>query len=503
MDIFQAIEVSPLTSERIKYHLARISEAQAGSGNLGDAVADAVKEFNSFFLNYGKPYFKANKFHKNIGTPKSEEYNETLETLKEDLDRLYQMTESAAKSTVSAYNYSSITAEEIKNLALEASSKVLDLKILNDFVKGTTIVAGDDFINNSKIDINIKPETTQAGLVEGASSMGLKAVGAEKVSNPGSTTISITPVAPATEGEKGNSVNTDPTPGNIERFYEGNFYSALGEMRPEGGELRFKYVVDPDDLPPESVVKVTVNGATTQDEGIEEAQNYKHAGFYAVVASTDAEKQKIRLNMVDNNPDTFWECEYVYATPPLITIDVDPEIEVDSSSSTIANVSTEVKEISISAGSAELLAKQYDSAGRDLIVHIDYEFDHLVPMNFLVIDPVLFHTSSFIEILDVATAAEDEEFETVDGFADQMFDKILTPEANKIVNDEITGKTFASSKFSYQGLGVFSFPLRIGNKLRATILMKEPVAAVYERIHVLMQETFEHRVQVESKSSFF
>lgn len=320
MDVFQAIEIPPLTSERIKYHLARINEAQSGTGDLSAAVAEAISEFNDFFLNYGKPYFKVNKFHKNVGTPRSEEYNETLETLKADLERLYEMTESAAKATVAAYNYSTITAEEIKNLATQASSKVLDLKILNDFVKGTTIVAGDDFIDHSKIDTTVQPETAQADLLEGASAVGLQATGVEKVSRPDNTTIRITPVAPTINGEDGEHVNTEPTPGNIQRFYEGHFYAPIGEQRPEGGTLKFKYIVDPANLPPELVTQIKTNGQVTEDEGIAEAQHtVEHGvGFYAVVPSSEEKLDGIRLKMLDGNPDTFWEAEYVFRVPPLL-----------------------------------------------------------------------------------------------------------------------------------------------------------------------------------------
>jgi len=170
----------------------------------------------------------------------------------------------------------------------------------------------------------------------------------------------------------------------------------------------------------------------------------------------------------------------------------------DGSLTDVTNIDDEAS-LSIDIQSAENAAKRYDYNGRDLIIHVDYEFDKPTPMNFVVIDPVLYHTSSFIEVLDVATAAEGEEFITVDGFAEQSFDKILTPEANKIISDDVVKKTFAPSNFAYQGLGVFSFPLRIGTKLRATIMMRDPVPVLYERLHVLTQETVEATIQSHSE----
>lgn len=316
MDIFQAVGIDPLNSERIQYHLNKIHEAQSSNGDLGEAVSAAIKEFNQFFLNYGKPYFKENYLTKNIGTPKSSLYNETMETLKHDLERLYEMTAASAKSTLAAYNYASISAEEIKNTAAQAASKVLDLNILNNFVKGQVIIAGDDFLDSSKIDSTVQAETAQAQIIDGASSMGLKIESAERVSLPENTTIKVTPLAPA---KKDGSVNIAATPNNLERFYEGHFFASIGEQRPEGGQLSFKYVVDPADLPSNIVQKVTVNGQVVSDEGVADAKAAADGqGFYAVIPATEENLLLMRQNMIDGNPDTFWEAEFVYKVPDLI-----------------------------------------------------------------------------------------------------------------------------------------------------------------------------------------
>ena len=317
MDIFQAVEVDPLNSQRIQQHLNKIREAQSSDGDLGEAISAAVQEFNQFFLNYGKPYFKQNSLDTHIGTPKSALYNETMETLKDDLERLYEMSSSAAAATLAAYNYSSISAEEIKNTAAEAASKVLDLNILNNFVKGQVIVAGDDFLDTSKIDTSIQAETAQAEIIDGASSIGLKIDSAERVSLPDKTNITITPLAPA---KKDGDVNKAPTPNNLERFYEGHFFASIGEQRPEGGQLQLKYVVDPADLPLGAVQKVTTDGNVTSDEGVAEAKAAADGGqgFYAIVPASEENLLFVRQQMIDGNPETFWEAEFVYAVPDLI-----------------------------------------------------------------------------------------------------------------------------------------------------------------------------------------
>lgn len=154
---------------------------------------------------------------------------------------------------------------------------------------------------------------------------------------------------------------------------------------------------------------------------------------------------------------------------------------------------TEVKEaselVTIDARAAEELAKASDFEGRDLKINIDMDFGAETAMNFVTVDPILFSTSAFVEVLDVATANDDEEYTTVEGFEDQNFDKILTAEANKFVTDEVVKKTLAPSNFSYQGLGVFSFPVRIAKKIRVTLLMRDPIPNFYERLFVLTQQT--------------
>jgi hypothetical protein len=50
-----------------------------------------------------------------------------------------------------------------------------------------------------------------------------------------------------------------------------------------------------------------------------------------------------------------------------------------------------------------------------------------------------------------------------------------------------------------KGLGVFSFPVRQAKKVRATLLIEDPVPAVYERLNVLMQEVITTKTTVKKK----
>ncbi|RMG74286.1 MAG: hypothetical protein D6710_01850 [Nitrospirae bacterium] len=318
-DLFSAIDINPADLNKLREHLEKIREAQANGGDLYAVVGEAAEQFNKFFKLYGLPYFTAHKLYTN-DTPSSEVYNENIISLANDLERLYSALTVASESTTTAYNFVSVVTNEVKNSAEIAASKVLDLNILNGFNKGSVIVAGDDFIDSSKIDSSVGVETTQAEILEGGAAIALKRVDSVIISQPETTTITITPLAPTGPAGK---VNTDPTPGNVQRIYEGMFYAPLGEMRPEGGTLKLTYIADPSKIP-DTAVTTTVNGQVDESQSTEvsaqEAQDQvKGIGFFAIMPATEEEKQAIRKRMLDGNPDTFWEIEFVYDTEPLIT----------------------------------------------------------------------------------------------------------------------------------------------------------------------------------------
>lgn len=326
-DIFSVITLDPGTAERIKQHLNKIKESQLTSNEASSVISSAADEFNEFFKSYGEPSFIGNTFNRN-DTAVSSLYNENLSSLGNDLSRLYSSLRAANSSLLTAFNYTNIVTREITNKATLSSSKVLDLSILNGFQKGTAIVAGDDFVDASKIDTSIGIETSQAEILEGSNAIALKRASAESILNP-SVSISITPVMPI--GSNGQ-VNTSPTPNNLERFYEGKFYAPIGQQESEGGALKFKYIVDPADIPAGPTnVTVTQNGKPIDSPDTNSSSSSANGiGFYAIVGSSEEDKNNLRLRMLDGNPDTYWQCEFVYKTEPLIdpsennSIDLEP-----------------------------------------------------------------------------------------------------------------------------------------------------------------------------------
>lgn len=357
-DLFNVVDLNPSDADKILQHLNRIREAQTNNADLSAALSAANKEFAEFFKGYGKPYFTAHKFYNN-DVARSEVYNENLTTLDADIARLYKYLQYVADGTLTAYNYTNVLAKEISNTASASASKVLDLSILNGFSKNQAIVAGDDFIDNSKIDQSAGVSTSLAEVIEGANAIGLKKVDVVIVTGP-NTTVSVTPVKPETND---SAVNTDPTPQNLDRFYEGKFYANMGGQEPEGNKLEIKYIVDPSHIPDTlssaddsnktapvkktpskagakkgnsniwaTVLKQSNSQAASNKDSMPKAsaedswakkkaafdKAMKQAQFFAIVPATEEEKRLVRQKMFDGNPDSYWQCEYVIDSPSLI-----------------------------------------------------------------------------------------------------------------------------------------------------------------------------------------
>ncbi len=253
-DLFSVVELSSADADKIQKHLNKIKEAQAISSDATESVNIAAVEFQKFFSEYGQPYFKNYKLKTN-DTPRSEVYNENLSSLNEDINRAYIMMQTTSSTAVSAFNFATIVSDEVRNAADSAASKVLDLNILNGYTKGRVIVAGDDFSDNSKIDSGAIVGSSQAKQIVGAKSFGLSIVGSTIATND-NMKVTVTPTKPISAN---GTVNTGPTPYNLERFYEGKFYAFIGQQQPEGDTLNFKYFSDPSVIPA-TVSQSFVNG---------------------------------------------------------------------------------------------------------------------------------------------------------------------------------------------------------------------------------------------------
>jgi hypothetical protein len=368
-DLYNSLQENSLDAAKVKEHLENIKAALSDNAELSSVIAAAAEEFNTFFKNYGKPYFVANKFHRHH-TPVSANYNETIHTADKDIGRLYSLVNSSMKLTTKAFNYSQIINKQLLNTATIAASKVIDLSIFAGFLKGKVIVAGDDFYNEELIDKDAPISTDQAQSILGANALGLARSQTVFITHP-NMAIAVEPTKPkgtessslgnvvatslkSKESKGTKSVNDQPTPGNLERFYEGHFYTYMGELEAEGGTLNIQFIAAPDELP-QTAVTQTINGVEVDENGdpITNAEgnnvspdaasaateSAKGVGYYAVISASEEAKQTLRQKMVDGDPASYWQAEYVYAVPPLI--DPYAQIGQDPSDDDLLSAQTE------------------------------------------------------------------------------------------------------------------------------------------------------------------
>ena len=476
--------------------------------------------------------------------PRSEVYNLNLSQLDADISRFYKEISTIAEAQVKSFNFAKIVNEEITKRADQLASTVLDLKILSDFTRGDVIIAGDDFRNLDNVDSGAASGAPKAEKMFGSGGMALRRTSNRSLTNRGTKVeiLFIPPVAPqpvapqgldpdadpnstppssnkggATAADTGdNQGTTKPTPGNLQRFYEGNYYNFMGQARPEGGHFNIKYQLQPD-LDKKAKVTVTKDPTagggggsthtTTDDSDMYSTQN---AGFYVELGATEGVKRQSRTRMFDDDPSTFWEAEYVYHVPsPLLGSTFDESsIQSDSNSDDSGHQDKIPRTASVVLDykAAELAAKAWDFEGRDLIMDMVITLDEQTSVNYVVLDPILFGATAFIEVLGIHTASKDDgQFTIIDGWDASRYAKTINPEANEFLNETQVGQLLSPSRYEYTGKGVFPFPSRLAKKIRIRLKVDNPVATPYERYYILMrhQADIETEIHRHSKKGIF
>jgi hypothetical protein len=389
---------------------------------------------------------------------------------------------------------------------------VLDLNILNQFTRSDTIVAGDDFKNLDYVDTSAGTASTQAELLLDGGGVGLAKIGLQDIVDE-NTKVKVTPLSPV--GQTESKVNTSPTPGNFERFYEGNYYNFIGQARPEGGEFNLRYVSDPSekDYTPD-VPKGDIQPFNTSNPAgfIDQVKPGKKRidgtddpdSYFLDFGAPEEAKEVYRLKMFDKDPNSFWECEYLYRLSTSLfdigSMESNQEINDQSDGSEDTNV------INIDLNQANDLALKYDYTGRDLLIEVVITFPEERSINFVAINPVIFGANTFPSILDIATVdVAGDQFITVDGWNSSNFSKTITPEANEFLTDSQLGVTLAPTRASYKGQGIYPFPFRRAKKVRILINMPEPTAQPYDKTLVMLKKTIdiEGTVKTTTKKGIF
>ena len=478
-NIIQTPINSNLVTEKLHEAIQKLATTLSSkdSSSVAVSINETLMAFGQYFQYLELSEFEPELLTKN-DTPRSEAYNANLLGIYTDLKRFYSDLKNLNEVQVASFNFAQILTEELISRAESLASTVLDLNILNNFTRGDVLVAGDDFKNFDYIDTSVGLASSPVDLMFGMNGVTLARTSTEEVTDQ-NTKIDVIPLSPISSVDGQNGVNSSPTRNNLERFYEGNYYNYLGLARPEGGgDFNFKFVL--------AQTGVALDPATQQTVTVEG----QDPGAFVELGASPQNKEAIRRRMIDGNPVTFWECEYLYK--------IDNQL-VDLGIPTTSSDQQDSQVVTIDLNRAEELAKAYDDIGRDLIVDIILTFSETKRINIASFNPILFGTAAFPEILDVSTASADTgEFVTIDGWNSLRFARVITPEANEFLTDSQAGLLLAPNRGSYRGQGIFPFPTRETKKIKFRIKVDNPVAAPYERIYVLLKNDIETTTTVKT-----
>tara|TARA_R110002074_G_scaffold402324_1_gene607057 strand:+ start:127367 stop:128983 length:1617 start_codon:yes stop_codon:yes gene_type:complete len=502
---------------KLKNSLQELVERSDAESDANTLLSEATSLFKDFFTNLAEPEFKPQELITG-DTPKAQVYNDNLRRMYNDISRFYEELRNLASASVKTYNYSQVVIGEVRKRAAGLASIVLDLNILSNFNRGDVIVAGDDFINLDRVDTGAALGAAPAELISNGAGLSLARSATNNLSSDPRTKIQVFPVAPPSSGATSSSVNVGPTPGNFNRFYEGNYYNFLGQARPEGGKFNIQYILDPSQV--NASVNTTQGGGTApgpiiygpggrgspgpgtapglqlEPEGTPGAvSGPRPEDYFLEYGASEESKKQARRAMLDNNPDTFWECEYLVRLVNPLIADISESLTITEEQPEQGNESGEEGSnpdaptaAAFQIDVADLNTKALSEDNLDLVVEVVITLPEEQNVNFLAINPIVFSQKAFIEVEDISTINSTEgDFSTVDNWDTIRFPKTITPEANEFLTDSQLSASLSPNRYSYLGQGIYPFPLRVASKIKVRLRMAQPSSQVYERTYALLK----------------
>lgn len=476
---------SKLATAKVRAALKRIRATLLDpiTSTLSDAARSVFNLVSKILPRIGKPTFDP-KLMVEDADPDPAAWNENLQHIEEDLTTLFEEQKEIRQLRAEVSNAASLSGKELEEKANLAQSLLTDLRLTSGQLDQEVIVATDNFLDMTKIDqaFPLQYPAAEVNTMQGA--VTLSRVEAINVITQDAR-VDIAPIGPSalvTRPDQGRQ----PTPDNSMRFYEGRFYAPLGEARPEGGRWHLEEKVRPGvTVPGDSVVyTMDASGSKIFDqfpdlrrEADERPQGFPLRPEDVIVLDRGASLPELlasRKRAVDSSPDSFWECEFVVDAPQLDQLIADREAE----------------EATVTPQELRGRAAREDVDRFDFEVEILVRMDRRQTVNFITINPMNFEETAWLEVIEVSTAeTEEDAFVPIEGFGDQIFENVLTDEANAELTDGEAKTVLAPSKYSYRGQGVYSFPPRDVSRVRIRLRQRTPVPSNYERVVIQLTRT--------------
>jgi hypothetical protein len=506
---------SVLVTERARILFKRLESPLIQDRNdLHKSMARVALLFKEFYGTLGKPSMQLRPFE-NKQVPRSTKINATMQEIEDDLQIAYKEVDAIGQSFVEVFNLSRAYTTELSSLSARAASKVVDLRLISNQLDQNIIVAGDDFNDLSRVDGAFPLQNPKADIFISQGIATLNRVESTNLANR-NTTIEVTPVAPT-------FLKRRPTVGNVDRFYEGNFYNFMGSARPEGGKWHLEesmtaavgpgtgitttaYFTDSSQTPNPSSPSAAQQAQANVNQYIENPNAAPNPGkrlrpqdiIVIDRGANTVELDNIRKRTLDENPSTFWECEYVKVADSLqesVQQSQATEQQASINNPNPQNPGQLEQDIINAAVTLDDLRAQAatisDSSDDDLIVDITIRLDSRKSVNWLSINPNNFEELAWIDVLNIEYAEDvDRPFIVIPNFNDNISEKVLTDEANAELSNEEEFTTLSSTKYSYKGIGVWTFSPVMARIFRIRLRQRRAVPSPYQRLVVRLHRVF-------------
>jgi len=268
--------------------------------------------------------------------PTSKDFNDEMKHLEGDIAVCYQGIKDNTKNMNLEFNSISTDIDDMIETAQKMFETVESINISNDKDDAATVVTGDDFNDGNMIDTEYGLDADMCHLDIGQGGITLP-LNSETQINISQASVKIANVNKDKEGPY------DKGPEPINFFYEGQFYGKTGEAMPEGGSWDIEVVESDDSIPYDDRLLLNTVRGDNNDENpsfiigllngttiLKNNSQITTPNFSASISKPpEANLMRSRMAMLDNNPDTFWQCEWVFR--PGVTEDDNVRLENISS----------------------------------------------------------------------------------------------------------------------------------------------------------------------------
>jgi hypothetical protein len=479
----------------------------------------------TFFRHAAEPTFLGAKLQAHQPRRRTD-YFDPIRKLADDLAVLYRESEALTEASSAAFNFQNLLLETLFGRLKRAGSTLIDLQIAQDKFNQAVIVAGDDFVNDSRIDPNATLVLTKADINPVGNLLTLRRTGNESAIDPSVVDIRV-----------------EPLQNYRYRLYEGQFYGLVGQAAPEGGSFhfveqatgraarqslpqdllrRFQSFFGSEQTSPSGQPMGGVGGSTnvrpvSLSQALVQARSQGTFGGFtkeqwellaghihnatelgtivggetpefrtaldpskALVeaGASVEERRRGRLAILDGDPDTFWQIEY---TRPIRGV-----------AANLVNGNENFPE-RVGLISQVLQQEQRDFDALDLDIRLTIDLGRIQTINWVDLVPMLFEGVEHLEVLNFQTSADGNTYESVPPLRAGADGNRISRDSNATLDAQAVNAVLAASASVFTGRGLWVFAPRSARYLRLDLRQPVPVLVPYNLLALELSRTVRRR----------